>query len=96
MSVVWSTFALMLMLQMKNLAFAQFANCSTSCLSPLTSNFSDDCINGRLSNYAQCLSGEDCLNAATANGQLNLNYCGEGGCVISCRGTYVYTQHIAL
>jgi len=73
-----------------NLANSQ-SDCSVtsaSCMSPLTSNFTADCTAGRLSNYAECLSNNDCLNPNTADIQLNPQYCGGGGCVISCVGKH--------
>lgn len=76
-----------------NLANSQSTNCSISsnnCVVPLRSNFTMDCNAGRLSNYAQCLSNENCLNPETANVHLNAQYCAEGGCIISCEGKIYY------
>lgn len=82
----------MLILQMSNFANSQPTTCETNssgCTLPLTGNFTNDCKDGLLSNYAQCLYGKDCLSAVTANTQLNSHYCGERGCTILCKGIYI-------
>ena len=95
MSIVSTIIIPMLMVEL-NLANSQSVDCSISsddCLLFLASNFTKDCNAGRLANYAECLSNDNCLSSATANVQLNLQYCREGGCIISCVGKYRVCIH---
>ena len=63
------------------------------CTAKLSSNFTEDCNNGHLKSFSQCLRDTEILNPMAISDKLNKQYCQSEDCNFSCTGNSftVYT-----
>lgn len=54
------------------------------CAATLSNDFGDDCDNGHLKSFAQCLHDNKRLNALVVATELNKQYCKSGECNFTC------------
>lgn len=55
-----------------------------SCTASLSSDFTKDCDDGKLRNFARCLRDTKSLNSMIVAYELNKQYCGSGNCEFLC------------
>lgn len=57
-----------------------------NCTASLSSDFTEDCNNGHLKNFSQCLRDTKMLSPMIISNELNTQYCKSGDCEFSCKG----------